>query len=733
MTPDRTTFGSRLEVLNGIVRVSQWGYGLPCQSFAGIIRSLDIYTGDLLGSVEYNCGMEPYPGTSNMRIGTWFNPVGSTSMVMSVGGSNTDNGTVVHYDFNPISTHYNYPNIHNALGQRIVEFDPLFNGTDTTPVLLETKLQFDTAFYPDTKKYAFTWSAGTFGSTLGRNAYVLECDAPSDMLIDIPPGTSKTTEIFNEEPASAISGGAPITDDLVVSTSNTYLWDVNFSVDIINPAQPTVPVKDTAELDIKLTSPMGTAVTISSGNGATGAFFSTYFDDAALSNNTVTDATYGYYAEGHAETPLIPESALGAFIGEDPNGTWTIEVVDTAAGGSVATLNSWGLEITTLDATPTDTLVTASQSTVLPISDVAPVADTLTVDALGILTCDVDLVTHITHTAAADLDISLTSPLGTVVTLTTDNGGDHDDVFNGTLWDDSATDIASDYVYSDSVVATALVPEGAMSAFNGENPNGDWTLNITDDSPGNEGVLNGWELEIKTCAAGAPVAADDNLATDEDTPLNGNVLVDNGNGADSDPDMDALTVIEINGSSANVGLQTVLPSQGLITLNSNGTFLYDPNGQFEHLAPGVTSLETFSYTVSDGLSADVGLVSLTVNGRNDPPYLVTHQTGFTVAGVSLIDPSRLAAADPDDDATGLTFTVLTPVTHGELQLNGAGPIAAFTQDDINQNRLSYVHDGGTDLTDSFQFSLADGGEDGAGTVTGTFEINLDVIFYDGFE
>ena len=38
----------------------------------------------------------------------------------------------------------------------------------------------------------------------------------------------------------------------------------------------------------------------------------------------------------------------------------------------------------------------------------------------------------------SDLDITLTSPAGTVVTLTTDNGGTADDVFNGTLWDDQA-------------------------------------------------------------------------------------------------------------------------------------------------------------------------------------------------------------------------------------------------------------------------------------------------------
>src|SRR4051812_25840644 len=34
--------------------------------------------------------------------------------------------------------------------------------------------------------------------------------------------------------------------------------------------------------------------------------------------------------------------------------------------------------------------------------------------------------------------MTVTSPAGTVVTLTTDNGGSHDNVFAGTRWDDSA-------------------------------------------------------------------------------------------------------------------------------------------------------------------------------------------------------------------------------------------------------------------------------------------------------
>ena len=84
-----------------------------------------------------------------------------------------------------------------------------------------------------------------------------------------------------------------------------------------------------------------------------------------------------------------------------------------------------------------------------------------------------------------------------------------------------------------------------------------------------------------------PVAVDDSFTTDEDTVLSGeNVLNANPTTADSDPDGDPLTVTAVNGVGASVGVQITLASGALLTLNSNGTFSYDPNGQFDSLAPG---------------------------------------------------------------------------------------------------------------------------------------------------
>lgn len=115
-----------------------------------------------------------------------------------------------------------------------------------------------------------------------------------------------------------------------------------------------------------------------------------------------------------------------------------------------------------------------------------------------------------------------------------------------------------------------------------------------------------------------PIATADNVMTDEDTLLTGSVFVDNGNGVDSDADGDPLTVSAVNGNAANVGTEITLASGALLTLNSEGSFSYDPNAQFESLNDGETDTDSFTYTISDGNGGtDTATVNVTIEGLTD--------------------------------------------------------------------------------------------------------------------
>src|SRR3954451_12240572 len=65
-------------------------------------------------------------------------------------------------------------------------------------------------------------------------------------------------------------------------------------------------------------------------------------------------------------------------------------------------------------------------STVVPANGVA--TSTIAVSGLAAHLHDGDVVTNLPHTASGEVDMTITSPAGTVVTLTTDNGGSFDNV-----------------------------------------------------------------------------------------------------------------------------------------------------------------------------------------------------------------------------------------------------------------------------------------------------------------
>jgi VCBS repeat-containing protein len=93
------------------------------------------------------------------------------------------------------------------------------------------------------------------------------------------------------------------------------------------------------------------------------------------------------------------------------------------------------------------------------------------------------------------------------------------------------------------------------------------------------------------------------------------------------------------GPLGEIGQQVTLASGALLTLNADGTFDYDPNGAFDHLAEGETATDGFAYTVSDGNGGvDTASVTITIdgvpandNGSMDSAILVS-PASLTVSG-----------------------------------------------------------------------------------------------------
>ncbi|BAY75538.1 FG-GAP repeat-containing protein [Nostoc linckia NIES-25] len=136
-----------------------------------------------------------------------------------------------------------------------------------------------------------------------------------------------------------------------------------------------------------------------------------------------------------------------------------------------------------------------------------------------------------------------------------------------------------------------------------------------------------------TATNSPPIAVNDALSTNEDTIFNGNVLIANPTTADSDPNNDTLTVTQVNGNAASVGNQITLASGALLTLNSSGSFVYNPNGKFESLNNGQTATDSFTYTISDGKGGtDTATVTVNIAGVTDVPITISAESLTNVTG-----------------------------------------------------------------------------------------------------
>ena len=178
------------------------------------------------------------------------------------------------------------------------------------------------------------------------------------------------------------------------------------------------------------------------------------------------------------------------------------------------------------------------------------------------------------------------------------------------------------------------------------------------------------------------------------------------------------------------------PANGILKLSGSNllatsTFTQDDidNNRITYVHDGgETTVDSFDFNVDDGLGTVTSATfNITVTPINDSPSIAIN-TGAAVSegGSVTLSATHLNEGDVDDSGAGLTYSVTTGPANGQLELTSSPGVAinSFTQDDIDNNRLIYVHNGSQTSTDNFDFTLADGLEDGAVAATGTFNLSI---------
>ncbi len=333
------------------------------------------------------------------------------------------------------------------------------------------------------------------------------------------PGVTATTFASTDDPL-LIPDNASLINVVNVDLAGEVL-DVDVTLDITH-VQPD-------QLDIYLISPSGTTVTLSTDNGGGNddVFSGVTFDDQAppredqVSAANVRNVTF---ANLEPVGTVQPEGALGAIVGDLALGPWALVIVDDS-GGTTGMLQGWSLTITTLSSLP----LAGAPATFsgpggeIPDADTDGVASPATASGLGRRLLDLEVAIDVAHTQADHLDLFLTAPNGQRIDLVTDVGGGNDDLYAGTVFDDRAALPVSDVqpLPDDGTAFTRVVPEGALSAFLGIDPNGVWLLTAVDDSGGQEGELIGWSITLVATAPCGDAVQDPGEACDDGNGTNG--------------------------------------------------------------------------------------------------------------------------------------------------------------------------------------------------------------------
>jgi subtilisin-like proprotein convertase family protein len=125
------------------------------------------------------------------------------------------------------------------------------------------------------------------------------------------------------------------------------------------------------------------------------------------------------------------------------------------------------------------------------ICDLCTVSSDLTVPFHGSVNDVNAIIGNLLHTFVADLEISLTHGSETV-TLFDNNDGSGDN-FIGTTFDDAAATSIAD---GSPPYTGSFRPIELLSAFNGMDAFGTWTLTVADQAALDVGTLNSWSIDL---------------------------------------------------------------------------------------------------------------------------------------------------------------------------------------------------------------------------------------------
>uniref|UniRef100_A0A4W4G1W9 Calx-beta domain-containing protein n=1 Tax=Electrophorus electricus TaxID=8005 RepID=A0A4W4G1W9_ELEEL len=147
-----------------------------------------------------------------------------------------------------------------------------------------------------------------------------------------------------------------------------------------------------------------------------------------------------------------------------------------------------------------------------------------------------------------------------------------------------------------------------------------------------------------------------------------------------------------------------MPIMSFTQLQLAGSKIY-----YIHTSDDEIKMDSFEFEVTDGYNRVFRTFRVSiVDVDNKKPVLTVHELLVTEGQSKLITPFELTVEDQDTAEHLLKFTVIQPPIHGQLFFNDSHPVTTFTKQDLNENLISYKHDGTELNQDRFSFTVTDG-------------------------
>ena len=294
---------------------------------------------------------------------------------------------------------------------------------------------------------------------------------PAGSVVTFAPSSTSTTGVIVMTVSNTIAATPGSYSIIVTATSGTLVKTLTFTFQLYNSTFPASNLTSPADMAISQSNNLN-LTWVANTNAAS------YDVEVSTVSNFTT-----IFSSGNVATNSYSLTGLA----NQTDYYWRIKPKNPSCEGPFSS----AYKFTTGNVTCT-TIASTNVPIAISATGTPTVTSTLTIPAANNVTLnDVNVIVNISHTYTSDLTVSLISPNNTTVNLVVAQCGSNDNI-NATFDDAGTTLVCA----TNPAISGTIIPAQPLSALNGQNSQGIWTLRVVDGFNQDGGSINSWSLNF---------------------------------------------------------------------------------------------------------------------------------------------------------------------------------------------------------------------------------------------